>query len=74
MKRNLLPICLLLAVLSSAAAAQDIREAVRKARADREQAFAEAAEAEHRILADRDSLTAAVAGLEARRDDLQAGL
>jgi len=74
MKRRLLLTCLLLTALASTAAAQDIREAVRRAHDDREQALAESAAAERDIFADRDSLTAAVAGLEARRDQLQADL
>ncbi|MBC8425184.1 MotA/TolQ/ExbB proton channel family protein [bacterium] len=74
MKRTLLILALLLTTLAADAAAQDIREALQRARADREQAQAAAAETEQRILADRDSLSAAVADLEVRRDGLQTGL
>jgi biopolymer transport protein ExbB len=74
MKRTLPTVALLLTLFAGAAGAQDIREALQRARADHAQAVADAAAAEQRILADRDSLTAAVAVLEARRDSLQAGL
>ncbi len=57
--------------LASAAPAQDLREAWRRADADRAAARDEAAETEARILSDRAALTAAVAALGARRDSLE---
>ncbi|PIV81510.1 biopolymer transporter ExbB [bacterium CG17_big_fil_post_rev_8_21_14_2_50_64_8] len=54
------------------ASGQDIREAARKARQDRQSARIEAGLAEQRILADRDSLTAAVTRMEQRQADLEA--
>jgi biopolymer transport protein ExbB len=65
--------CLLLAVaIAAPAPAQDIREAARRARADREQAEAAARAAEESILADRTALTARVDSLAGRRDALVA--
>ena len=51
--------------------AQDLREAFQKAETAREKAEREAAEAEARILNDRDALTAEVARLEALQADLE---
>ncbi len=57
---------LLLVAGSLPAAGQDIRAAARKAQADRQRAEQESRDAEARILADRDSLSAVVAELEAQ--------
>ncbi|MFO7607895.1 MAG: MotA/TolQ/ExbB proton channel family protein [Candidatus Krumholzibacteriia bacterium] len=65
--RPWLIVCALAVLAAAPAAAQDMRAAVQKAEADRQAALAEAKLAEERIAADRDSLTAAVAALEARR-------
>jgi biopolymer transport protein ExbB len=73
--------CLLLAVLLlapaflvSEAGAQDLREAFQKAETAREKAAREAAEAEARILNDRELLAAEVERLEALQADLETRL
>ena len=59
-----------LVLLAAAAQGQDVREAARKADADRSRAEAEALAAEERILADGAALTAKVGELERRRGGL----
>ncbi len=73
---SVLPVLTVLALLAAAgtASAQDIREAARKAAADRREATEEARLTEQRIFADRDSLRAAVARLEQEEKDRQAAL
>ncbi|MBU2500841.1 MotA/TolQ/ExbB proton channel family protein [bacterium] len=71
--RRLLPI-LLLMVFAVPAAGQDIREAARKAEADRQAALQEARDAETRILADRAALLAEVERLERRQAELEDGV
>ena len=65
---------LLLIVMAVPAVGQDIREAARKATADREAAQAEARQAEEAILADRDRLRAEVQRLEAEQAVLEQDL
>lgn len=69
-------LCLIALLLTIAlpASAQDMRAAVKKAEADRQEALLEARQAEERIAADRDSLLAAVTALESRQRELDAGL
>ncbi|MEZ4389033.1 MAG: DUF3450 family protein [Candidatus Krumholzibacteriia bacterium] len=64
----------LLLAAAAAAPAQDIREALRKAEADREAAGREALAATARILEDQARLTAVVDSLEARQAALEAEL
>jgi len=73
MTRRMVMILAAAAALAAAGAAQaqDIREAARRAAADRAAAAEEARATEQRIVADRDSLRAAVARLEAERDALE---
>ncbi len=73
MKRLIL-IMLALVLLAGSAAAQDVREAARKAAAARAEAEARAARAEAAILADRERLTAEVERLEAEQAELEARL
>lgn len=64
-----------LSVLGAAGArAQDVREAARKAEADRAAAVQRAREVEQGILADRERLLAEVRALEAQQRDLEADL
>ena len=73
--RVIVPLLLMLMSLAAVAAhGQDIREAARKARLDRQAALEEARRAEQRIFADRDSLTALVDSLERRQQVLEAEL
>ena len=58
---------LLLMTAASTATAQDIREAARKAEADRQAAQTEAHQIEQRILADREALITAVTEAESRQ-------
>ncbi len=68
-------LCLLLVMaLAAAAPAQDIREALQKAEADRAAAGREALQATERILADQARLVAVVDSLEARQAALEAEL
>lgn len=60
--------------LAAPAFAQDMREAVKKAETDRQAALQEAALADERIAADRDSLLAAVTELERRQVALETEL
>jgi len=71
MKRIIVTAILLSLGLNGPAAAQDIREAARKAAADRAAAEQAAREAEQRILKDRAALTAEVEKLEARQRELE---
>ncbi|MBD3220210.1 hypothetical protein GF314_03130, partial [bacterium] len=63
-----------LVTLAATAGAQDIREALQKARQDRERAEAEAQRATERILADQARLSAVVDSLESRQAALEAEL
>ena len=76
MRRMLLPAMILLGVVlpgsPGTAGAQDIREAARQARTERDQAEAAAHQAKEHILADRVTLTARIDSLEVRRDALAA--
>ncbi len=69
--RKLIFAILALCCLAGAAAAQDIREAARKAETDRAVAVQEAASAEALILADRDQLVAEVRRLEQEQATLE---
>jgi biopolymer transport protein ExbB len=60
-----------LVLLVAVAGAQDIREAARRAEADRQTAEAEAQQIEQRILADREELVAAVTEAENRQRALE---
>lgn len=71
MKRIIVTAILLALALNGPAAAQDIREAARKAAADKAAAEQAAREAEQRILNDRAALTAEVEKLEARQRELE---
>jgi len=62
----------LLLLLPLAGQAQDIRSAARRAAEEREAAQAAAARAEQEILQDRDRLTAEVAALDQRENELEA--
>jgi len=73
MRASLLTLLAIL-TLAGAAAGQDLREAWRKADADRAAARDDAATELRRIMDDREALTAAVAELEARRDALKASI
>ena len=70
MRNVLLTLCAVL-MLAGVATAQDLREAWRRADAERTVAADEAAAVRRTILDDRDALTGAVAALEARRDSLE---
>lgn len=70
MKKLLIAILCLVA-LAAPAAAQDVREAVKKADADRAAAEAKAKEVETSILADKSALQAQVTELEAREKQLE---
>jgi biopolymer transport protein ExbB len=67
-------VILLLIVLATCAAGQDIREAARQAAADRAAAQAEALQAEEAILADREKLRAEVERLEQEQSALEQDL
>ena len=71
---TLLLLILLLIVMAVPAAGQDIREAARKAAADREAAQAEARQAEEAILSDGDRLRAEVQRLEQEQAALEQDL
>lgn len=64
----------LVLLVASGAHAQDVREAARKAEADRQAAIDRAEQVEEQILTDRDALLAAVEELEAEDRALDAGL
>lgn len=70
----LIALIILTALTVGDAGAQDIREAARKAAADKTAAEEEARQAEARILADRQTLQTEVEGLERRRRELEADL
>lgn len=74
MKRTIITAILLIAALAGTAGAQDIREAARKAAADRAAAEQAARDTEQRILNDRAALTAEVQRLEAEQRELEATL
>ncbi len=74
MKRVLILLALSILVVAVPVAGQDIREAARKAAADRVAAQDEARRSEQRIFADRDSLQAAVAELEQQQATLEKSL
>jgi predicted nucleic acid-binding Zn-ribbon protein len=69
MKKLLIIACIALIAVTPALA-QDVREAVKKAEADRAAAEAHAKDVEAKILADRDALLAQVTDLEARQKTL----
>ena len=66
MKKFLVAACIALIAVTPVLA-QDVREAVKKAEADRAAAEAHAREVEAKILSDRDALLAQVSELEARQ-------
>jgi biopolymer transport protein ExbB len=74
MKKTLMILVAFLVAASVSLHAQDVREAARKARAEREAAEKRAAEVEQRILSDRAKLTAEVERLEKREAELDAQL
>jgi len=74
MKKSLFIVAVLLAVAAGEAPAQDMREAVRKAEADRKAAEARALEVEAKIVNDRAALTAELARLEAEQKQLEADI
>lgn len=67
-------ICILAAAATAPAHAQDIREALQKAKADQAAAEVEATAATQRVLGDRTRLTAVVDSLETRQAALEAEL
>jgi biopolymer transport protein ExbB len=69
--RKLLLIAALLAALPMTATAQDVREAARKAEAERQAALQRAAELEAKIVGDRSALLAKIEGLEAKKKQLE---
>ena len=69
MRNILLTVCTALLFVGSASG-QDLREAWRRAEAERSVAADEAAEARQGIFDDREALTRAIAVLQARRDSL----
>jgi len=74
MKRTIITLLLLVAALNIPAAAQDIREAARRAAADKAAAEQQSQEAEQRILNDRATLSAEVVRLEAQQRELEVAI
>ncbi|MEJ2721214.1 MAG: MotA/TolQ/ExbB proton channel family protein [bacterium] len=72
MKRVLFALAVLTVVWAGFAAAQDVREAARKAEADRAEALKRAKAIENKILNDRNALIAEVERLEAEHKQLEA--
>jgi len=74
MKTLILSTLILAAAITTSASAQDIREVLQKAEADRSAALDEAEQARQRILADRGLLVAVVDSLEMHQASLEAEL
>lgn len=72
--KKFLVITLLALIAATPALAQDVREAVKKAEADRSAAEVHAREVEAKILADRDALMKEIVELEARQKQLEADI
>jgi biopolymer transport protein ExbB len=72
--KKLLLVSLLALVAVTPAFAQDVREAVKKAEADRAAAEAHAKDVEAKILADRDALMKEIVELESRQKQLEADI